>query len=85
MDLFDGPRRWTVEEQIVEDPASGLTFQFEVLPNGHCALRVFGNLPFGNRELIFDSTGRKAGAGTALQGPNLPTWHLNVDSQLREC
>ncbi len=84
MDLFEGPRQWIVEEQIVEDPASGLTLQFEVMPDGHYALRLFGNLPFGNRELIFDAKGREAGAGTALRGPHLPTWHLCVDPQVRE-
>ena len=78
MDLFGGPKRWVVEEQIVEDPASGLTLQFEVLPNGHCALRIFGDLPFGNRELIFDEEGHEAGAGTALQGPHHPTWHVDL-------
>ena len=61
-------KRWSIQEQIIEDPVSGLTFQFEVMPKGDARLRVYGDLPFGNREFIFDSDGREAGAGTAISG-----------------
>jgi len=59
---------WTIKEQIVEDPASGLTFQFEVMPESTARfrLRVFGDaLPFGNRQILFGVSGAEAGAETA--------------------
>ncbi len=72
---------WTVREQIVEDPASGLTFQFEVTPDGKTRLRIFGeSLPFGNREIIFDQDGIEAAAGTATSGLCRPAWMCRVDT-----
>jgi hypothetical protein len=72
---------WTVREQIIEDPASGLTFQFEVMPDGKPRLRVFGDkLRFGNREIIFDENGEEAGAGTATAGLCRPAWLERVDT-----
>ena len=60
-------REWVVREQIVEDPTSGLTFQFELSPEGRPVLRVFGDaLPFGNREVHFDSFGWEEMAETQL-------------------
>lgn len=68
-------RAWTVREQIVEDPASGLTIQFEVMPDGEPRLRIFGNaLPFGNREIVFDANGIEAGGGTVTAGLCKPSW-----------
>jgi hypothetical protein len=56
---------WTVLEQVVNDPASGLTIHFEVLPDGSRRLRLRGeSLPYQNREFVFDVDGRHAGAGT---------------------
>lgn len=70
---------WAVVEQIVEDPASGLTFQFEVMPNGESRLRIFGDsLPLGNREIIFDRNGEEAGAG-CYTGLCRPAWLEAVD------
>ena len=69
---------WTIKEQIVEDSASGLTFQFEVLPCGEARLRIFGkSLPFGNREIQFDKSGEEAGAGTS-RGLCRPAWMTEV-------
>lgn len=69
---------WTVKEQILEDPVSGLTFQFAVvdtgLDGGVFRLRVFGDLPFGNREFIFNREGQEAGAGTAVASHLAPSW-----------
>ncbi|MCI0703586.1 MAG: hypothetical protein L0241_21100 [Planctomycetia bacterium] len=66
---------WVVREQIVEDPASGLTLQFEVDPSGNMRLRIFGDtLPYGNREILFDKNGEEAGAGTATSGLCRPSW-----------
>ncbi len=71
---------WSVRQQIIEDEASGLTIQFEVMPSGERKLRLFGGaLPYGNREITFDSQGREVGAGTATTGPCKPTWITQVE------
>ena len=58
---LDG-KPWTIREQIIEDRLTGLTFQFEVLPDGTARFQVFGSpLPFGNREFLFDADGAEAG------------------------
>ena len=65
-----------IREQIVDDPVSGLTFQF-LLVQGSSApfrIRVFGALPSGNREILFDSKGAQAGAGTSLTGSCRASW-----------
>jgi hypothetical protein len=61
-------------EQIIEDPASGLTFQFERMPDGRTRLCVFGDLPLGNREFIFDEQGALGATGTALVDQCRPSW-----------
>jgi hypothetical protein len=73
---------WTVKEQIVEDPASGLTFQFEVVPGSTAEFRllIYGEtLPFGNREIVFDCDGVLAGGGTATRGLCKPAWPMSAD------
>jgi len=63
-----------VREQIVEDPATGLILQFEC-HDGRLRLIIAGDaLPFGNREILFDSEGREAGAGTLLGEFRRPSW-----------
>jgi hypothetical protein len=81
MGLKAEAREWTIREQIVEDLPSGLTFQFEVVPDSTARyrLRIFGDLPFGNREILFDVNGKEAGSGTALAGLCKPTWLTVVD------
>jgi hypothetical protein len=82
MGLKEHADDWTIKEQILEDPASGLTFQFEHMPQDKGApfrLRIFGDLPFGNREIMFGPDGKRAGAGTALTGSCKPTWLTNID------
>jgi len=70
----------TIKEQIIHDPASGLTIQFESAPDGTPRLRVYGqNLEFGNRDFAFDGSGDLVGRGTALAGPNRPTIRVNLD------
>jgi hypothetical protein len=66
----------TVREQIIEDPVSGLTFQFVSVPNSDAPvrLRIFGDLPHGNREILFDKNGDEAGAGTSFSGSCNPSW-----------
>lgn len=79
MEPFETPREWKVCEQVIEDPVSGLVFQFEVLPDGQRVLRVFGDLPHGNREFFFNHQGQEDGSGTAMAGPFKPTWFCRVE------
>ncbi len=69
-----------IREQIIEDPVSGLTFQFLLVPDSDAPvrLRVFGALPHGNREFLFDHNGQEAGAGTAFSGTCRPSWLREV-------
>lgn len=67
-----------IKEQIVEDLASGLILQFEC-SNGHTRLVIAGRtLPFGNREIIFDTEGREAAAGTLVGEFRRPSWLKEV-------
>ena len=68
-----------VREQIVEDRATGLVLQFEC-NNGHGLRLVIAgrNLPFGNREIVFDSEGREAGSGTLVGEFRKPSWLKSV-------
>jgi len=74
MSLKENAADWTIKEQIVEDAVSGLTIQFEVTPDGERQLRIYGDLPFGNREIVFAQDGTKAGAGTFVAGLCRPSW-----------
>jgi hypothetical protein len=66
-------------EQIVEDPASGLVLQFECTSAGKTRLVIAGkSLPFGNREILFDSDGKEAAAGTLLGEFRRPSWLKGV-------
>ena len=63
-----------IREQIVEDVASGLILQFECI-DGRPRVVIAGQaLPYGNREILFDSEGREAGAGTLLGEFRRPSW-----------
>lgn len=75
---FHAPEPWTIEEQVLEDKVSGLTIQFEMLEGGFRVMRIFGDLPLGNREFFFDSEGQIVATGTAVRGPNCPTWRVNA-------
>ncbi len=70
----------TIREQIIEDPTTGLTFQFKVHPNSDAPYRlcIFGDLPYGNREILFDADGNEAGAGTATTGTCPTSWLREV-------
>lgn len=73
---------WTIAEQIFEDKASGLTFQFEVMPDGEMRFRVFGDaLPFGNREFFFGADGAEAGSGSVTSGRCRPGWLEKIDTR----
>ena len=80
MAIKEDAKPWTIKEQVIDDRATGLTFQFEVLPNGEVRFRVMGDLlPFGNREFIFNEAGEKSGSGTATRGTCRPAWMTKVD------
>ena len=81
MQLKPDGQRWVVQEQIITDPVSELTIQFEVVPDPDAPyrLRIFGNVPFGNREFLFNVKGERSGAGTALTGSCHPTWLCEVE------
>jgi hypothetical protein len=67
-----------IKEQIVEDLASGLILQFECV-EGRTRLVIAGRaLPFGNREIIFDTEGREAAAGTLVGEFRRPSWLREV-------
>jgi hypothetical protein len=70
----------SIREQIIDDPASGLTFQFIHKPGSDAPYRlvIFGDLPHGNREILFNEDGAEAGAGTALTSSCRPTWLREV-------
>lgn len=71
---------WSVPEQIVDDPPSGLTVQFEVAPDGEYVLRLYGdNLPFGNRQFNFSPDGQLVGRGTSTAGQCRPAWLTRVE------
>ena len=65
MDAPQSSQIWAVPQQIVEDPATGMTLQFSVSPSGEQTLTVIGDLPLGNREFIFARDGSLAGTGLA--------------------
>lgn len=65
-----------IKEQIVEDLATGLTFQFSYMPETDAPfrLKIFGDLPYGNREILFDREGNEAGSGTLIARTCPPSW-----------
>lgn len=79
MAIKPGAKTCSIQEQIIEDLPSGLTLQVEAMGGGQWKLRIVGDLPLGNRELIFDGEGRLAGSGTFLGGACRPNWLRAVD------
>lgn len=70
--------KFSIPPQIIEDVS--LTIQFDLAPDGTQRLRLFGDvLPFGNREIIFDSDGKHLGGGTHTTGLCKPTWATEVN------
>ena len=58
----------SIREQIIHDPVSELIFQFEAMKDGTSRLCIYGNLPFGKREFVFDGEGTEAGVGDSIGG-----------------
>ena len=78
MPLKPNGRICKVREQIIEDPSSGLTLQFEC-DEGRLRLVIAGAaLKLGNREILFDEEGREAGAGTLVGEFRRPNWIRRV-------
>lgn len=64
----------TIREQVVEDPVSKLTLQFERRDDGSAKLTLYGAaLPYGNRDIVFDANGNEVGTGTHI-GSCRPAW-----------
>ena len=72
-----------IKEQIIEDPASGLTLMFSVYPCGtQSRLRVCGDaLRHGNRDFIFGPTGGLGATGTATGGICKTSWLQEVPKE----
>ena len=78
MPIKPNGRMCKVREQIIEDPASGLTLQFEC-DDGRLRMVIAGAaLRLGNREILFDEDGREAGAGTLVGEFRRPNWIRRV-------
>lgn len=67
-----------IREQIVEDAATGLVLQFECIDGRPRVVIAGDSLPYGNREILFDSEGRVAGAGTLPGEYRRPSWLKEV-------
>lgn len=67
-----------IREQIVEDPASGLTLLFECNDGRTRLVIASKSLPLGNREIVFDEDGREAAAGTLVGDFRRPSWLKGV-------
>ncbi len=78
MAVKPGGKLCLIREQIIEDPVSGLILKFEVADDGTGRLFIYGDLPHGNRQFVFDRKGEEAGAGTALGPFCRPSWLREV-------
>ena len=74
MAIKPGAKTVQLLEQIIEDPVTGLTIKLEAWDGGDYAMHLYGNLPLGNRTLVFDKEGEFVGAGTHLSECPRPTW-----------
>jgi hypothetical protein len=79
--------RFPVKEQILDDPVTGITFQFFAVPGneeGPFRLRIFGNVPHVDHEFIFDRDGVIRGRETMLMRRHKPTWLTQVKRSKRD-
>ncbi len=61
-------KKWSIQPQIIDDPVSELVFEFYIDSDNRMRFRIYGDIPNKNRDFIFDSTGKEAGAGTSFIG-----------------
>jgi hypothetical protein len=69
--------RFSIKEQILEDPVTGITFQFFAVPGQEetpFRLRIFGNVPYVDHEFVFDREGVIRERETILMRRPKPTW-----------
>jgi hypothetical protein len=60
-------KMFCIKEQVVKDPFTELTIEFEVRESGEFRLFLSGSmLPLDNREFHFDEDGDLVGTGTWL-------------------
>lgn len=71
---------WTILEQIIEDPVSGLALQFEV-SNGKPVLRIYiqGEPIVTHRDIFFAPGGDCEGAGSQVSGCTKPAWPTKIE------
>jgi hypothetical protein len=70
-------KQFPVSEQIFSDQVTGIKFQFFCTPsdqNSPFRLRLFGNLPYGDHELIFDAAGVIRARETIVETRPAPSW-----------
>ncbi|HEX4146206.1 MAG TPA: hypothetical protein VHY91_22080 [Pirellulales bacterium] len=82
MRLKTNGQTWTIQEQIIEDVPTGLTLQFQIVPEDSEApyrLKISGDFPFGNREIMFGPDGNEARAAAVMAGLCEPTWLVSAD------
>jgi len=62
MIMRSGEKLLALREQLIEDAVSGLTIKIEAAQDGTPRLMIYGGLPCGKREFIFDPGGKFSGA-----------------------
>ena len=82
MGMKEDCQTWTIKEQLIEDLSTGLTLEFEVVADDLEApfrLKISGDLPFGEREIMFGRDGKEACSAMVLAGLSSPTWLTSAD------
>jgi len=73
--LKPNAKDWTIKEQIIRDPISGLTLQFDVCPGGSMRLRIFGDgLSHGHREIGWGANGEREWSAVGKTRVPSPGW-----------
>jgi hypothetical protein len=62
MTITSGEKLLAFREQVIEDAVSGLTIKIDAAQDGTPRLMIYGGLPCGKREFVFDPGGNFAGA-----------------------
>ena len=84
MTLKPSAKNCVIKEQIIEDPCANLIIQFSSRDNGGCNITLYRLddnepiLPFGNRDIGFDSQGEESDGGTATSCRPRPSWIREV-------
>ena len=61
-------REFRIKEQTVDDSeVSGLILEFQSCRLGEYIMTIQGDMPFGNRDLFFNTRGEFTGSGTAIR------------------